>query len=787
MAKVKALGDILAEAAKKRKASKIFDNYKFEDLEEQQIIDNENLYKKKRNSAYEALQALRGTVGNTYAEEEKISQEPGIYDNPLHKFATYNTIFTLSGITESELRNLSYLTDTPHDIIARTGGIGDPNVSSSASSRNLLNIMIEDARRGKRNVNIDATKFDESVHFLSQGRDIFFENVNILSTTGPNPERGLANFQKMEFELHEPFNITLVEKIRAACYLNGYFDYQDAPLLLTIEWKGFDEHGKPMKDDRLDRKIPIRIVRVEFDVDAGGAKYQCVAVAAESLAFDDRFKFPRRSINVAAQTWNDWKTDIEKQLDDQMQEEIDEGVREKADRYKFEIHPDVEKHAKEMGLTGSVFATKKSGLFGKANTQKQPGVKLAGVEAQIDSQHSLVQLFEDSIRAGMGYSKIIEGFWYEWGRILMDKHKIALPTRFDQKKNANAIKKYLLGSEFRKHIGDETNQWIDWFTIKPKVETNAGDIDHITKMETKRITYVAVPTKIHVLKFIKPGITFGNIDWSKLVRKQYNYLYTGENIDVQNLRIFYKSAYYMRNVRLKDADQKGAGKYNEFEKDLKENLRHVFGDEVGSELATLRQYASVNRSKPLVKTHIDDKKTYKKSQEFYDYLTNPQADMMRIELEILGDPAYVCQDLLTNLPINNEPKFKGAWSTKYNSFNAESHQPLIMLNYRLPQDFNDKKGIYEFSMPNRSMFFNGIYQVTKVESSIAQGSFTQTLHCVRLNNQKGEGKEARMLSDKEIEIFDLKKDKKDKIDIKRKKVIDGIIDQTGNLIKDVIS
>ena len=41
--------------------------------------------------------------------------------NPLHKAATYNTIFTLSGVREKELRDHSFLKNAPHDIIARSG------------------------------------------------------------------------------------------------------------------------------------------------------------------------------------------------------------------------------------------------------------------------------------------------------------------------------------------------------------------------------------------------------------------------------------------------------------------------------------------------------------------------------------------------------------------------------------------------------------------------------------------------------------------------------------------
>ena len=40
---------------------------------------------------------------------------------------------------------------------------------------------------------------------------------------------------------------------------------------------------------------------------------------------------------------------------------------------------------------------------------------------------------------------------------------------------------------------------------------------------------------------------------------------------------------------------------------------------------------------------------------------------------------------------------------------------------------------------DEKLFFSGVYQVVKVDSVMDQGSFTQTLTCVRMNNQSGEG------------------------------------------------
>ena len=133
--------------------------------------------------------------------------------------------------------------------------------------------------------------------------------------------------------------------------------------------------------------------------------------------------------------------------------------------------------------------------------------------------------------------------------------------------------------------------------------------------------------------------------------------------------------------------------------------------------------------------------------------------MMRIELKILGDPAYICQDIYTPLREDNLINYKGSWDSSYNSFNAEQYQPLIKVNYRLPDESNEKLGVmFEKQLSLREvLFFNGIYQVTKVESSFDSGQFTQILHCVRLNNQQGKGIVARISAGDKAALFPPKK------------------------------
>jgi hypothetical protein len=132
-----------------------------------------------------------------------------------------------------------------------------------------------------------------------------------------------------------------------------------------------------------------------------------------------------------------------------------------------------------------------------------------------------------------------------------------------------------------------------------------------------------------------------------------------------------------------------------------------------------------------------------RSQDFYDYLTNPTVDMMRIEMEILGDPAFICQDQYIPLDGNDQARKSGdIYDSVSGSFNADSHTPLMELIYRLPDDINDKTGVMfegKSTAPEENLFFAGVYQIVRIESKFTNGQFLQTLTCVRLNNQNGAG------------------------------------------------
>jgi hypothetical protein len=355
-------------------------------------------------------------------------------------------------------------------------------------------------------------------------------------------------------------------------------------------------------------------------------------------------------------------------------------------------------------------------------------------EAKISSLTSITKLLEDMVRGTLGYEDLASDFWTAYLR-----RTGSIKSREDA--SEENIRKFLESNNLEDIISK--NSFVDWFKIKTSVQTDYRQFDTINKMHRKIVTYKIIPYRIHVLKFMRPGIMLSKEVAKSAVKKQYNYLYTGANTDIQSLRINYKTAYYQRNtveVQKKDAE----GIFGIFEK-----IDNIFtkligaGDPDKADVATLRSAPSIVKGSSVFENATPDNAKKARAQEFYDYLTNPTVDMMRIEMDILGDPAYICQDQFIPLDKQgNAMESDGIYDTTSGSFNVDTHTPLMELNYRLPDDVNDRTGVMfegKSTAPEENRFFAGVYQVVRIESKFSDGQFLQTLTCVRLNNQSGAG------------------------------------------------
>lgn len=658
-----------------------------------------------------------------------------VQDNVLHKFASYNYVFTLSGLDSTELKNATFLNGSPHDIVARSAGIGEQDNDIIDDEGG---IGLESAKTlSKRS--IEALINDRTI--LNQNRDIYFQTVEFDSYHGMGPQRGTGFTTKIRMKLVEPSGVTLFSKLRAAAANNGFRDHIDAPFLLTLEFKGFDELGKavPGSTDTTTRHIPINIFRCDLNVNQAGTEYEIEAIPNTEFAYMDRFLYTRTSISLnKKQTLGSYFFNLSNALNKQCLDEAKQNLctEGKQTEYRIIVHRDLENQ-----LPGN--------LFDYANTKEVPMESVSdevllnegsedfgqiGYDAkggQIGEGTSIVKVLEETMKSMPEYKNIVDN-WFKRTVKNVIKDKTVIKGN-DQTATESEIKKYL--------SANQKSFYVDWFRIKTSVETDTSVFDDITKMHKKIVTFYIYPSQVHVFRLAVPGASLGGAN-AFFVKKIYDYIFTGNNTDVLNLDINYKYAYFMTS--LKDLNP------NFFSSSFISPITSWQSNKGGSNRDSVEPNLQ-HRSFPGVSTTNTTGASLQSSRTvdvFMDQLTNPQADMVNVNIEIMGDPAWIptTQWLPVNatnvIDVDANEKYRNdgsdpQWNERFYNFNTDVADPVVAIQFKMPSDFNDRTGLYNFNSEPSAMF-SGLYQVYKTTSTFDNGAFRQTLSAVRFNNQSNE-------------------------------------------------
>tara|TARA_B100001113_G_scaffold49346_1_gene35717 strand:+ start:8582 stop:11374 length:2793 start_codon:yes stop_codon:yes gene_type:complete len=683
-----------------------------------------------------------------------------VHTNVLHQYASYNYIFTLSGLREADVRYPATIIGAPaHDIIARSGGIG---AGGGFSSEKLAGARSGDYEgvdpgfqealktAGRKEEERLQGKYGSSMKFsgdiLRENHDIYFERVNIEGVHAPNEDRKLMNFTKIEFELSEPFGVTLYEKLRGAANNCGYLDHMDAPFLLTLEFVGYDSKGNPIRSiEGVSKKYyPIKLVNSTVDINQAGSRYTLTALPYTEFAMVNRFNYVRGPIEVTGGSIAEQFESIVNGIDNIQETEIENKQRELKDEYRITFDPYFD--GQKVESAGDPMTFWNIGKFDVPPIGTRPGAPDyidSGFQKELREAFPLLKALQ--MRDGTAIPSTLEAI------MMRTSAYNDIATNFVEKywKKTMQSTSGAAGAPIEKRIQQE---YVPWFKIITSVYTHSA-LDAITKMHRKTIHYHIQPYLIHIGNFVAPGLT-GAGKWGKLVKKKYNYIYTGENLDILDLNINYKYAFFqarMADASTLDHDSK---QLNDFNEKKTENMfigrNGLYGDELFGVRSSPVSSGSQNDGE-----FASDKKSAK-TREFYDYLTNPLADMIKVEMNIMGDPAWIGNDQyipMSYMP-NYDPKnpvmvakkmgtVKGhTWSEETGSFNLDEAEPLVTLDFKFPTDFDEKAGTYNFNKSGKNVRFSGLYKVVKVTSNFENGQFTQDLMMIRIKNQGGTNKTA---------------------------------------------
>jgi hypothetical protein len=633
--------------------------------------------------------------------------------NVLHKFASYNTIFTLSALSRRDLRNPQvFFNSAPHDIIAQSGGIGPLANRNNRPPGEREKFNEESKETIRKSAQLRDALLRASGEFI-KNNDIYFRNVEMTSVPGLNAKRRLTSVTNIRMELVEPSGITLLEKIKGAAAANGFLDHLDAPYMLTVEFKGFDEYGKAVKEktEFIKRVIPIKLITMDIDVNQGGSYYNIQAIPYNEFAYTNLFMYPQTSgtLKSTNRTFKDAVQDLQNTLNDQKEQEKIGGFNQFPDQYDISISKDLDPdQALSYETLGQVGMTQKT-------VNQAPGEEEFTMEMiKFNSSTAILMLLEN----------------------LMKTHPKYGAKSFDEWSSA-VTKPGTAG--FNPNEGLST--YFKYFRIRTGIEPT-GDFDEIRQTNAKIIRIVVEPYYISAYNLGTAGVHQGK-NFQSYVAKAYNYIFTGDNVDILNLDINYKVAYFQSRLKdLEAADSRTLS--NTKENKIIDSNAPTNRDKAMGGLLPLKSEAGGYKSSPTNRTGQVDSRL----DQFFDAITNPTADMVVLRMEILGDPAWLGQSQFIpatpqnfngSSTDNNIDFFRGGakdniWNPKLKCYNYDVAEPVTNLTFKTPQDFNDQTGVYELTSEPTGVF-SGLYKVTQVEHNFTDGKFTQTLTMVRFNNQ----------------------------------------------------
>ena len=265
---------------------------------------------------------------------------------------------------------------------------------------------------------------------------------------------------------------------------------------------------------------------------------------------------------------------------------------------------------------------------------------------------------------------------------------------------------------------------LNWFKILP-IMLNSSEYDSKNGKYPATIVY-------HIQKYIiyNTKLPFGPIGLptpDKIV-KQYNYMYTGKNMDILDLTIDMNTQYYVAitanpvNIGLNNINN---GKSPKSSSDAESDKTFEPVPPNGVNPAAAVKQTGLSAKSDI----INDPRSVYVSDMNTMLMAHPSADMVTVELKIIGDPQFIKQDDISYAPTGGQGEQMQL--TENNSIRTDYSEIFVRLNFMTPVDYNYNTGLTD-SVPMEKGVFSGLYKVISVSNMFNHGKFEQTLNLVRL-------------------------------------------------------
>lgn len=669
------------------------------------------------------------------------------FGNPLNYYTAYNCIFTLSVLTD-------YQVNFP-DETYRQGNTG-VTILKSASLNPEDRVPTPYGMPGN-----PSGKFD-----------FFLDDLTINSAVGMDKATGNTNATALSFVVTEVYSMGgFMEAMQIAAKSTGNGQtYLTAPYLLTIEFKGWDVNGKDYVIPGSKKYIPIKIREISMRVSGKGSTYTVEAYPWNEQGYSEVYTTLKTPINISGSSVQEMLQTGEKSLqrviNDRLKSEVKQGSVVIPDEVLILFPSNIstgnntpsEESTKTATITpsngggGSTIETRlkvSKSSPDKGFTQQTSDLNAIGAAKMGFS-------YERKGDTPFGKDNVVyneaTGIWKR-GDLTVDPSKSDF--RFAQGSNIiNAINQVILQSDYCRQALSPSqvtkHGMIPWF----KIETQVYNIDTTANLQKtgdkpRLIVFRIIPYLAHSSRIMKANSKpKGYAALKEEAIKEYNYIYTGKNLDIIDFEITFQAGFYQSfaadNFTENESDkleENTGGDIDDEESAVANSENTRLAGAAGSENPAEGSAGTKNRPMTL-KNRTDggggggiENQAVRVARQFHDAVTNG-ADMLELNLTIIGDPYYLADSGMGNYtaPITDLINLNGDGSISYQNGEVD-----VIVNFRTPLDIDQQAGTMSFGPSELVKDFSGLYLVLEIDSKFNNGRFTQVLKMSRRLLQEVEG------------------------------------------------
>jgi len=681
-------------------------------------------------AAGKATDLLKGGISTVLSKAGMFNQSttspPNIINNPLENFAHYAPIWTFACLEPKQFNNPASYRGNPaalKHVVFASGG-----------------------------------RFDsQRVNTIHGAPEYFINNFVMETAISPSNKAGNSNAFKFTFDIIEPHSMgLLLQSMQNAAVKAGYNNYlNNCPFVLRLDFMGYDEDGKIMTSVK-PKFWTVALTKVTFSVSENGSVYKVEAVPMSHKGFSDITNILYTDVKIAcsetgpdAGTVKDVLVSGEKSLcaylNDLEEKYFKEGQIKVKDVYVIEFPEKSDEFLNSATIPG---ISRKATL----NPNQPDNLTVAGKNVAVSLDFGSNDIgkadfgFDQKSGGNYPFARYGDKVDPKTGVVSRDRMQINPKTRvfqFTQNQSLTSIiNQVILNSVYAKKAIDPKNLtpdgFIKWWRID--VQIQLLDLDPLIGEYAQKFIFRVVPYLVHHTIFSPPtAAPIGYDEIKKQICKQYNYIYTGQNVDVLKFDIQINNLFFtgknasseQKSGSVSNQDQKGVAP------DTVKSAKTTQGAAPTAQQATMGR-ARIKKDPATLKNIAggnSDKDTEQKIAEAFhkSFITAGSGDLVNIDLEIMGDPYWLIDSGMSNYFARQSNRSK--LLTEDGTMNYEGGNVFVYLTFRTPSDIDETTGLYQWPSSGKESPFSGIYRVTKCDNTFTDGIFKQKLKCVRQPGQ----------------------------------------------------